>query len=123
MRRTSRIVLGTWPTFDMNDKIDRLPDLRFDVGESRLGVVSHDEIGETMESLFGRIRVDRCQRSGVARIEGIKQRSCFDSAYFAQNDPIRPPAQSRLQKIVERDPSLERVGLAFNGEYVRLLDP
>ena len=111
------------PTLNMDDEIDRLPNLRFDVGESCLGMVSHDQIGETMEGLFGRIRMDRCQRTGVARVEGIKQGPRFDSAYFTQNNPIRSPAQSRLQKIVEGDSSLERVCLAFNGEYVRLLDP
>jgi hypothetical protein len=40
---------------------------------SGLGVVSHDQIGETMEGLFGGIRMDRCQRTSVARVEGIKQ--------------------------------------------------
>jgi hypothetical protein len=83
-------------TLDMDDEIDRPSNLRFDVGENRLGVVSHDQIGETVEGLFGGIRMDRCQRTCVARVEGIKQRPRLNSAYFTQNDPIRSPAQSRL---------------------------
>src|SRR5258708_2959262 len=79
------------PTLKMDDDIDGLYNLRFHVGESRLGVASHDKICKTMESLFGRIRMDRCQGTGVACIEGIKQRPRFYSPYFAQNDAIRSP--------------------------------
>ena len=120
---TSRIYPAAWLSLNVDDEIDGFPDLGFRVGERRLGVASNDKIGEPMEGLLRGIRMDCCQRTGVAGIEGIKQRPRFDSAHFAQNDSIRSPAQSRLQKIVERDASLERIGLAFNGEYVRLLDP
>ena len=66
--------------------------------------------------------MDRSQRSCVAGIEGIEQRSRLDSADFAENDPVRTPSQSRLQKIVKRDLGLEGIGLAFDSENVRLLD-
>src|SRR5579862_775468 len=62
------------------------------------------------------------QRTGMACVEGIEQRPGFDSAYFAQDDPVRSPAKSRLQKVVEGDIGLERVGLAFDRQDVRLLD-
>ena len=39
-------------TLDMDDEIDGFSDLRFDIGECRLGVAAHDEIGEAMEGLF-----------------------------------------------------------------------
>src|ERR1700676_632869 len=58
----------------------------------------------------------------MAGVEGIEQRARFDSTHFAENDPIRPPAQSGLQKVIERDVGLERVGLAFGRHNVRLLD-
>src|SRR5271155_487102 len=58
----------------------------------------------------------------MAGVEGIEQGSCLDSAHFAENDPIWSPAQSGLQKIIERDVGLERVGLAFCRHNVRLLD-
>src|SRR5487761_1175472 len=44
------------------------------------------------------------------------------SAHFAQNDPVRSPAESRLQEIVERDICLERIGLAFDRKNVWFLD-
>jgi len=44
------------------------------------------------------------------------------STHFAENDPVRSPAESGLQKVVERDVGLERVGLAFDRQNVRLLD-
>src|SRR5580704_11075842 len=66
--------------------------------------------------------MDRGQRSSVAGIEGIEQRSRFDSADFAEDDAVRTPAQSRLQEIVKRDASLEGIGLAFDGQNIRLLD-
>ena len=66
--------------------------------------------------------MDRRQRSGMAGVEGIEQRSCFDSAHFAEDDPVRSPAESGLQKVVERDVGLECIGLAFGGNNVRLLD-
>ena len=87
-----------------------------------MGVAAHHEIGEAMESLFGGIGMDRCQGTGMAGIEGIEQSSRFDSADFAEDDPVRSPAQSRLQKIIERDSGLEGIGLAFDGQNIRLLD-
>jgi hypothetical protein len=35
---------------------------------------------------------------------------------------FRSPAECRLQKVVERDVGLERVGLAFDRQNLRLLD-
>src|SRR5216683_5657468 len=58
----------------------------------------------------------------MAGVEGIEQGSCLDSTHFAENDPVWSPAQSGLQKIIERDVGLERVGLAFGRHNVRLLD-
>ena len=85
-------------------------------------MVAHDQIGEAMQGLLRRIGMDRRERSGVAGVEGIEQRSRLDSAHFAEDDPVRSPAESGLQKVVESDVGLERVGLAFDGQNVRLLD-
>ena len=84
MASTSRTTLRTRLALDMDDEIDRLSDLGFGIGERALRVAAHDEIGEPMEGLFGGICMDRRQRSGVARIEGIEQRSRFGSAHFAR---------------------------------------
>ena len=66
--------------------------------------------------------MDRGKRTGMAGVEGIEQRARLDSAHFAEDDPVRSPAESGLQKIVERDVGLERIRLAFDGQNVRLLD-
>ena len=58
----------------------------------------------------------------MACVEGIEQRSGLDSADFTQDDPVWSPAKSGLQQVVERDIGLERISLAFDREYVRLLD-
>src|SRR5258708_33177299 len=58
----------------------------------------------------------------MARVERIEQRPGFGSTHFAQDDPVRSPAESRLQKVVKRDVGFECVGLAFNRQNVRLLD-
>src|SRR5450759_344699 len=58
----------------------------------------------------------------MAGVEGIEQGSCLASTHFAENDPVWSPAQSGLQKIIEGDVGLERVGLAFGRHNVRLLD-
>src|SRR5271170_5665647 len=109
-------------TLDMDNEIDRISDLSLGIYESGLGMASHHQIGEAMESLFGRVGMDRSQRSCVAGIEGVEQRSRLDSADFSENDPVRTPAKCRLQKIVKCDPGLEGIGLAFDSENVRLLD-
>src|ERR1017187_2540259 len=66
--------------------------------------------------------MDRRERTGMAGVEGIEQSSCLDSTHFAENDPVWSPAQSGLQKVIERDVGLERIGLAFGRHNVRLLD-
>src|SRR5271169_2344962 len=77
---------------DMHDEIDGFCNLGFGIGEGGLRVVAHDQIGEAMQGLLRRIGMDRCERSGVAGVEGIEQRACLDSAHFAKDDAIRPPA-------------------------------
>ena len=42
-----------WLPLNMDDKINRFPDLGFGVGESRLRVVSHNQICEAPEGLLG----------------------------------------------------------------------
>jgi hypothetical protein len=76
-------------------------------------VAADYEVGEAVQGLLCRVGVDGGQRAGVAGIEGIEQRARLGSAHFAQDDPIRPPAQSRLQKVIEGDLGLEGIGLAF----------
>ena len=83
-------------TLDMSPKIDGLSDLCFGVGEGGLRMIADNQIGEAMEGLFRGVGMDRGQRSGVAGIEGIEHRSPFDSTDFAEDDPVRTPAQSRL---------------------------
>jgi hypothetical protein len=46
---------------DMDDEINGFSDLGFGVGEGGLGVVPHDQIGETVKSFLRRISVDRRQ--------------------------------------------------------------
>ena len=107
---------------DMDHEIDGFCNFGFGVGESRLRVVAHDQIGEAMQRLLRRIGMDRRERSGVASVEGIEQRARLDSAYFAQDDAVRPPSESGLEKVVESDVGFERIRLAFDRQYVRLLD-
>src|ERR1035437_3179303 len=75
-----------------------------------------------MQRLLRRIGMDRRERSGVAGVEGIEQGARLDSTHFAENDAIRPPAESGLEKVVESNVGFERIRLAFDGQYVRLLD-
>ena len=75
-----------------------------------------------MERLFGGIRVDRSEGSGVARIERIEKRSRFCSPDFAQDDPVGTPAQGRPQEIVKRDAGLKGIGLAFDAQNVGFLN-
>src|ERR1700721_928742 len=58
----------------------------------------------------------------MAGVEGIEQCSRLDSPNFAENDPVRSPAEGGLQKIIEGDVGLEPIGLAFGRHNVRLLD-
>src|SRR5271166_3101886 len=113
---------ASWVTLNMDDEIDRFSDLSFGVGEGCLRMVPHHQIGEAMEGLFCRVGVNRSQRSSVASVEGIEERSRFDSADFAEDDPVWTPAQSRLQKIIERDVRFEGIRLTFDSQDIRLLD-
>src|SRR5712692_5168683 len=66
--------------------------------------------------------MNRRQRTGMASVEGIEQRPGLKSTHFTENDPVRSPAESRLQKVIEGYVGLERVGLAFDRQNVRFLD-
>src|SRR5208282_4982261 len=90
-----------WSTLVMDDEIDRFSDLGLGVGESGLRVIAHNQIGEAMQRLLRRISVDHRERSGMAGVERIEQRARPDSAHFAKDDPVRSPAESGLEKVVE----------------------
>jgi len=62
---------------------------------------AHDKIGKAAKSLFGGVRMDGSQRSGMARIKGIEQSSRLNSAHLAQDDPVRIEPESVLQEAVE----------------------
>jgi hypothetical protein len=85
-------------------------------------VIAHDQIGEAAEGFLCRVGMNGGQRTGMARVEGIEKRSSLDSAHFAQDDPVRSPPESGLQKVIERDVDFERIALAFDRQDVRLLD-
>src|SRR5580692_9033075 len=55
-------------------------------------------------------------------IERIEQRPRLDTAHLTKDDPVRSPAESGLEKIVESDVGFERIGLTLDGKHVRLLD-
>ena len=82
---------------DMDDKIDGFSDLRFGIGEGGLRVAAHDQIGEAREGFLCRVGMDCRQRSRMASVEGIEQRSRLDSAHFAENDPVGSEAKRVLQ--------------------------
>ena len=86
-----------WLTLDMDDKIDGFSDLRFGIGEGGLRVATHDQIGEAAEGFLCRVGMDCRQRSRMASVEGIEQRSRLDSAHFAENDPVGSEAKRVLQ--------------------------
>jgi hypothetical protein len=85
-----------WLSFDVDDEINGFSDLSFRIGKGALGVTAHDEIGEAAKSLFRGIGMDSRQRSGMARVQGIEQRSRLDSAHFAENDPVGSETKSVL---------------------------
>src|SRR6202042_3482178 len=90
---------AAWLTFNMDDKIDSFRDLGFGIGERALRVTAHHEIGETVKGFLRGVSVDRSHRTRMARVEGIEQRPCLDSADFPENDAVRSPAESGLWKV------------------------
>ena len=107
---------------DMDNEIDGLSDLCFGVGKGRLRVAAHHEIGKATKGLFGRVRMDCGQRSGMAGVERIEQRSRLNSADFAEDDPVGTEAESGLQEVVEGDAGLEGIRLGFDRNNVRFLN-
>src|ERR1035441_1189586 len=73
-------------------KINGFYDLGFGVGEGGLRVAAHDQIGEPAERFLCGIGMNCRERTGMAGVEGIEQRSRLDSAHLAENDPVRSEA-------------------------------
>ena len=63
----------------MDDVIESLADLSFDVLERGLSVAAKNEIGKPAQRLCRGIGMDGGERSGVPGVEGIEQRSRLDS--------------------------------------------
>ena len=82
---------------DMDDEINGFSDLRFGIREGGLRVATHDQIGEAREGFRCRVGMNCRERSCVASVEGIEQRSRLDSAHFTQDDPVRSEAKRVLQ--------------------------
>ena len=56
----------------------------------------------------------------MTRVEGVEQSPRLFTAHFPEDDSVRSPTESRLQKIVERDVGLEGICLTFSGQHIRL---
>ena len=82
---------------DVDDEINGFSDLRFGIGEGGLRVATHDQIGETTKGFLCRVGMNCRERSRMASVEGIEQRSRLDSAHFAENDPVGSEAKRVLQ--------------------------
>src|SRR5208337_2418409 len=82
---------------DMDDEIKGFSDLRFGIREGGLSVATHDQIGEAREGFRCRVGMNCRERSCMAGIEGIEQRSRLDSAHLAENDPVGSEAKRVLQ--------------------------
>src|SRR5271156_1881491 len=80
-----------WLPLNVDDKINSFRDLGFCVGEGRLRVVAHDQIGEPAERLLRGIRMNRRERTGMASVEGIEERSRLDPAYLSEDYAIWSP--------------------------------
>src|SRR4029077_18389155 len=103
----------------MDDEIARFSDLRFSIREGGLRVAAHDQIGEAREGFGCRVGMNCRERSRMASVEGIEQRSRLDSAHFAENDPVWSEAKRVLQYLIERHVGLEVTGLGSDCNYVR----
>src|SRR3984957_6427761 len=91
----SRSALG------MDDEFDGFSNLCFDIRECRLGVGAHHQIRKAGKGSCGGISVDRGQRTVMTRVEGVEQSPRLFTAHFPEDDSVRSPTESRLQKIVE----------------------
>src|SRR5258708_30531734 len=87
------------PPLDMDDEIKGFSDLRFGIREGGLRVATHDQIGEAREGFRCRVGMDCRERSRMASVEGIEQRSRLASAHFAENYSVGSEAKGVLQYL------------------------
>src|SRR6185437_9348886 len=97
--------------FHMDNKIHGLCDLRLGVEKRSLSVAAHHEICKATKGLFRRVRMDRSQRSGMARVERIEEGPGLDSPNLAEDDSIGSEPKRIFQEVVKRDVGLEGVRL------------
>ena len=95
--------------FKMDDIIDGLSDLCFDIRKQRLRMAAKHEIGEPAQRLRCGVRMNGCERTSMTRIERIQQRSCLGAPHLAKDDPVRSEPQSVFKQFVERYRCLKRV--------------
>ena len=108
---------------DMDDIIDGLADLGFHVLVGGLRMAAENEVGEAAQRLRRRVGVDGGERSGVPGVEGVEQRPRLGAADLAQDDPVGPAAERRSSGVRSKvSRLLEGIGLALEGDDVRLLD-
>ncbi len=55
-------------------------------------------------------------------IQSIEKSARFSSTHFADDDPVWPMPQDRLQEIVERDCALVSIELSLSGDNMGLSD-
>ncbi len=80
----------------------------------------HREIGQPAQRSFPRVRVNRAQRSGMARVENLQEIEGFPAPNLAKNDPVRCEPQRVFHQIANRNfLAAFRRRLRFEPDYVR----
>ena len=62
------------------------------------------------------------QHATMTSVQSIEKGACFSSTYFADDDPVWPMPQDRLQEIVERNCALVSIELSLSGDNMGLSD-
>src|SRR5216684_3050313 len=78
------------PSIDVNDNVEGIGYVGLDRTVRKLDTTLENATGKASEALLGRTRVDRAQRTGVARIQELKQVERFASSNFSQQNTIGP---------------------------------
>ena len=106
----------------MNNHVNGATALVFNVIEGHVSRASECKVGESANRSLGIVCVEGGQRALVPGVQCVEQYPCLRAANFANDDPVGPMAERRLEQVGEADRTLVSVELGLGGDDVRLPD-
>jgi len=92
-----------WPSVDLDDNVQRVGDAALNGAIRNLDAALQDTTGKASQPLLRGTCMDRTERSGVPRVQKLKEIERLAASNFSEQNTIGPMPQRGFKKVANGD--------------------